>query len=219
MTAIDTYLLLRAFCDELARCGLRARLHLARVAQHPDRALAGPRAADPLLVAHRRALRRLLRPRRGQGVGPPGRARLHVGHRGGELRAGGDRGAPGAGAADRADRRSAARAARRRRRPDDRPAQALRRRRQVVRRGRRARGRRPETLRWIRALACRAYWTAPQGLPGPCTSTSPCASRWCSRTAARGAAPAAPASGPMSSSTPPRAPARRPAAAIRSAGS
>ena len=41
----DTYLLLRAFVDELARCGLRAALHLARLALDADRAVARARAA------------------------------------------------------------------------------------------------------------------------------------------------------------------------------
>ena len=39
---------------------------------------------------------------------------------------------------------------------------------EVVRRGRRARGD-AERLRWIRALACRAVWTALSGRPGRCT--------------------------------------------------
>ena len=92
MTATDTYLLLRAFCDELARCGVRARLHVARLALHADRALARPRAADPLLVAHRRALRRVLRAGRREGIGPAGGGHLHVGHGRGQPRARGDRG-------------------------------------------------------------------------------------------------------------------------------
>ena len=92
-----------------------------------------------MLVAHRRALRGLLRARRRQAIGAAGRGHVHVGHGRRQPDAGGDRGAPRAGAADRADRRPPARAARRRRRPDDRPAQALRRRRQVVLRGRRRR--------------------------------------------------------------------------------
>ena len=113
-------------------------------------------------------------------IGPAGRGRLHVGHRRGRAAAGGDRGARGARAAARADRRPPARAARDRRRADDRPAQALRRRGEVVLRGRRARRRRPSALRWMRTLACRAYWTRARGPPRRrCTSTSRCASRSC----------------------------------------
>ena len=110
---------------------------------------------------------RLLRARGGQGIGPAGRGHVHLGDRGGQPGAGGDRGPSGARPADRPDRRPPAGAARGRRRPDDRPAEALRRRRQVVLRGRRRTTPTPERLRWIRALACRAYWTALDGPPGP----------------------------------------------------
>ena len=69
-------------------------------------------------------------------------------------------------------------AARERRRPGDRPAEAVRRRGQVVLRGRRRTTASAERLRWIRTLACRAYWTALRGpARASCTSTSPCASR------------------------------------------
>ena len=113
-------------------------VHVAGLALHPARPLArARRAAAAGHLAPRRALRRLLRARPGQGERPPGRARLHLGHRRGQLRARGDRGARGARAADRAHRRPAARAARRRRRADDRPGQALRQRGQVVRGDRR----------------------------------------------------------------------------------
>ena len=136
-TARDTYLGLRAFVDELARCGAARGLHLAGLALDAARAVAGARAADPRDLAPRRAQRRLLRARAGEGERRAGGARLHVGHGGGQLRAGGDRGARGARAAARAHRRPPARAARARRRADDRPGQALRQRRQVVLRGRR----------------------------------------------------------------------------------
>ena len=62
-------------------------------------------------------------------------------------------------------RRPPAGAARERRGSGDRPAEAVRGRREVVLRGRHAR-RDPARLRWIRTLACRAYWTALEGRPG-----------------------------------------------------
>ncbi len=139
MTAIDTYLLLRAFCDELARCGMEhactapgsrnTPIVLSLVRQprihswsHLDERCAGFFA----LGAAKRS-------------GRPGGRDLHLGHGGGQPGAGGDRGPSRARAADRAHRGPPAGAARGRRRPDDRPAEALRRRRQVVLRGRSAR--------------------------------------------------------------------------------
>ena len=167
MTATDTYLLLRAFCDELARCGLRARLHLARLALHADRAVARSRAADPLLVAHRRALRRLLRARRCEGVGPAGGGHLHVRDRRGQPRSGGDRGVLEARVplivltADRP--------------PELRDVGAGQTIDQLKLYGDAVKwffevgvhDATPERLRWIRTLACRAYWTALDGPPGP----------------------------------------------------
>ncbi len=140
MTATDTYLLLRAFCDELARCGLRACLHLAGVAltrrscsrSCASRGSAAGRTSTSAAPGSSPSARP--RPRAAGG------GHLHLRHRRGEPRSGRDRGLPGPRAADRADRRPAARAARGRRRPDDRPDQALRRRGQVVLRGRRPRG-------------------------------------------------------------------------------
>ena len=150
MTAVDTYVNLRAFVDELVRCGLR------EVCTSP-----GSRSTPLVLSLVRderlRATSHLdercgafFAPRPGQGERPAGRAGLHVGDRRGQLRARGDRGARGARAAARAHRRPAARAARRRRRADDRPGQALRQRRQVVRGGRR-----PARDARARALAAR----------------------------------------------------------------
>ena len=63
--------------------------------------------------------------------------------------------------------RPAAGAARRRRRADDRPGQALRRRGQVVRRGRHARRDAASGCAGCAQLACRAFWTAAAGAPGP----------------------------------------------------
>ena len=93
-----------------------ARLHLARIAQHADPALADARTADPLLVTHRRTLRGVLRPRRRQGRRASGGADLHLGDGGGQLCAGRHRGLAGTGPAHRAHRRSPPGAARQRRR-------------------------------------------------------------------------------------------------------
>ena len=123
----DTHLLLRAFADELARCGVRdactspgsrcSPLVLAlvrdgrlRCHSHIDERCSGFFAVGAAKAAQ-----------------PAGGDRLHVGHRGGEPRTGRDRGVGGARAARRAHRRPPARAARGRRRPGDRPAQAVRR--------------------------------------------------------------------------------------------
>ena len=166
MTATDTYLLLRAFCDELARCGMEhactspgsrctpivlslAREDRIRCWSHIDERCAGffalgaaKRSGRPVAVTC-----------------TSGTAAANLAPAVIEARA-------CARAADRADRRPPAGAPRRRRRPDDRPAQAVRRRGQVVLRGRRARGD-AGGLRFMRTLACRAYWTAAEGPPGP----------------------------------------------------
>ena len=115
-------------------------VHLPRLALDAARAVARTRAAHPRDLAHRRALRRLLRARPREGDGPAGRAGLHARHRRGQLRPRGDRGARGARAAARPHRGPPAGAARARRRADDRPGQALRQRGQVVPRGRRPPG-------------------------------------------------------------------------------
>ena len=173
-------------------------LHLARLALDAARALARARAADPRHLPHRRAQRELLRARAGEGDRPPRRARVHLRHRGGQLRAGRDRGPRGARAAARPHRRPPAGAARARRRADDRPGQALRQRRQVVPRGRRPPGH-------ARAHALAAPARLPRVLdrhrrpprPGPPQLRAARAAR-ARRTAARGGARrrrAAPASG------------------------
>ena len=57
---------------------MRRRVHVAGVALDAARALRWCATAAAHVVARRRARRRLLRPRRGQGDGPPGRGGLHV---------------------------------------------------------------------------------------------------------------------------------------------
>ena len=178
----DTYLLLRAFVDELARCGLRRRLHVAGLALDAARAHAGAPARACGLVARRRARGRASSrsawPRR---AGGRSAVACTSRDRGRALPARGDRGARGARAAARAHRRPPAGAARGRRRPDDRPAQALRRRGEVVLRGRHAR-------RDARAAALDAPARLPRAT-GPRVDRAPrrrapelrrCASRSCS---------------------------------------
>ena len=53
----------------------------------------------------------------------------------------------------------------------------------------------PERVRWLRQLACRAYWTALEGRPGPVHLNFSSGSRSCSTTSCRRASPAA-AGGP-----------------------
>ena len=181
MPATDTYLGLRAFADELARCGLREACTSPGSRSTP---LVLSLAREPRIRATSHIDERcgaFFALGLAKATGVPGRARLHVGHRRRQLRARGHRGARGARPAARADRRPPAGAARARRRADDRPGQALRQRRQVV-----LRGRRPPRDAGAHALAAPAR--VPRVLdrdstaaPGRCTSTSPCcASRSCS---------------------------------------
>ena len=162
----DTYLLLRAFVDELVRCGVAGactspgsrstplvlslvRERRLRCWSHVDERVAGFFALGA-----------------GQGDRPPRRRRLHERDRRRPLPARRRRGARGARAAHRADRRPPARAARGRRRADDRPARPLRRRRPSGSSTSALHEATPERLRWMRALACRAVWTALGGRPG-----------------------------------------------------
>ena len=138
-SATDTYRLLGAFVDELARCGLRDActspgsrstplvLSLAgderlRCHSHVDERCAGFFAVG---LAKASLLAVAVTCTSGTAVRPA---------------AGGGRGARGAGAFDRVERRPAARAARGGRRADDRPAWDLRRLREVVLRGGHTRG-------------------------------------------------------------------------------
>ncbi len=77
----------------------------------------------------------------------------------------------------------------------------------------------PERLRWIRTLACRAYWTAATGRPGPVHLNFALREPLVLDGAlARRHRPAVPADGPTSCSIA-RVRARRPVAATRSAAS
>ena len=155
-------------------------VHVAGLALDAARALAGARAADPRDVAPRRAQRRLLRARAGEGDRAAGRARLHVRHRGGQLRARRDRGARGARAAARAHRRPPARAARR-------SAPGRRSTRSSSTAAPPSGSSRSTTTR-PRPSACAGCASSPAARSGPrstaaparCTSTSRCASRSCS---------------------------------------
>ena len=177
----DIYLLLRAFVDELVRCGMRAActspgsrcaplvLSLAREQRLRCYSHVDERCAGFFALGLAKA------------IGAAGRGRVHLGHRGRRAAAGGDRGARGARAAAAADGRPSAGAARERRGAGDRPAEAVRRRGQVVLRGRPPRGGR-------RAAALDAHARLPRLLDarwrdarGRSTSTSRCASRWCAR--------------------------------------
>ena len=188
---------------------MRPCLHLAGLAQHADPALAGARAPDPLLVAHRRALRGLLRARRRQGVaGARWRMTCTSGTAAANYVPGGDRGPPRAGAADRADRRPARRSCATSapaRRSTSSSSTATRssgssRSASTSATPERAaldpRARLPRLLDRARAAG-----------PGRSTSTSRCASRWCStsRSPTRSGARAAPTGGRGSSCVAPRA--------------
>ena len=90
----DTYLLLRAFVDELARCGMRRRVHVARLALDAarPRARARGRAAARCSHVDERAagffalgVAKATRPPGGDGVHVSGTAAAHYlpgGHRG-----------------------------------------------------------------------------------------------------------------------------------------
>ena len=140
MTVTDTYLLLRAFCDELARSGMEhactapgsrctpivltlAREQRIHTWSHIDERCAGFFA----LGAAKRS-------------GRPVAVTCTSGTAAANLTPAVIEARHARGAADRAHRRPPGGAARRRRRPDDRPAEAVRRRGQVVLRGRRRRG-------------------------------------------------------------------------------
>ena len=130
----------------------------------------------------RRALGRVLRPRRGQGVGPAGGRALHVGDGRRQLPPGGAGGLPRPGAAGRLHRRPPARAARHRRRPGHRPDQALRRRGALVRRGRVPPTDRPGAAAYWRSVAARSVAEA-SGPAGRARPPQPgrSGSRWCRR--------------------------------------
>ena len=166
MTATDTYLLLRAFCDELARCGMEHACTVAGLALHADRPLARPRAADPLLVAHRRALRRLLRARRREGAGRPVAVTCTSGTAAANL----------APAVIEAARRGCPLIVLTADRPPElREVGAGQTIDQLKLYGDAVKWfvevgvheATADALRWIRTLACRAYWTALDGPPGP----------------------------------------------------
>ena len=117
----------------------------------------------------RRALRGLLRARRGSGRPAAGHRLVHVGDRGRQPPSRRLRGGRGRRSRDRAHRRPPARAARDRRRADDRSAEALRIRGAVVLRGGQPRGRRrrpaPLSLRGLPGIRGGARRAAPG--PGP----------------------------------------------------
>src|SRR5579875_3521259 len=129
MTVIDTYLLLRAFCDELARCGMR---HACTSPGSRCTPIVLSLASEPRLRCWSHVDERCAG---FFALGAAGGGHLHVGHGGGQPGARRDRGPVGGRAAAGADRRSPPRAARGGGGADDRSAQALRRRRPVVLRG------------------------------------------------------------------------------------
>ena len=159
---------------------------LARVALDADRPRARARRALPVLLARRRAQRRVLRARPGQGDRAPGGAGLHERDRGRRVPARARRGARGARAARGPDRRPPAGAARHRRRPGHRPGQALRRRREVVRRGRRRARRRPSACAGSARWPAGPCWTALERRAGPRAPQPPAARAARARRAAGG---------------------------------
>ena len=212
MTTIDTYLLLRALGDELARCGMRDACTspgsrntpiLLSLVREPGS------AAGRISTSAAPASSRSGRPRPS---GRPVAVTCTSGTAAANLAPAVIEAYRARRAADRAHRRPSSRTARRRRRPGDRSDQALRRRRQVVCRGRAADavGRR-RAMRWIRAARVPGLL---DGRRGPararCTSTCRCASRWCStdpepddpRAGAPTAARGSPASAPRTPASP-----------------
>ena len=208
-----------SFSDELVRCGLR-EVVLAPGSRSTPLAMAFFEAERqrPAAAARpdRRAIRLVHRARPGQGERPAGGGAVHLGHGGGQLPPGRDRGRRVGRSAARAHRRPAARAAGHRRQPGHRPDQAVRRRGALVLRGRRARGAAGDgrllALAGLPGLGARG---GQRGRPGPARfiSTCPSASRSSRAEAGRaGRGPRPWTGGPAGSRGPASAAGRPPAA-------
>ena len=148
-----------SFCDELVRCGLR-EVVLAPGSRSTPLAMAFADASRhgpaPAARPDRRALRVVHRARPGQGQPPAGGGAVHLGHGGGQLPPGGDRGRQSAFRC-RCSPPTGPPSSRGPAPPDDRPDQAVRRQRCAGSERPACPRRGPGQAAYWRSLACQAW--------------------------------------------------------------